>query len=157
MAALIVEGPARSLTWMPAPRTWIAEDLLHFVQHGIPRGPGPLVVTIDNAAIHRSHVVTDALPELRRQGIYFYVLPPYASELTAIEPYFGVIKHHDLSERRYRTVPASDAAVDAAFGRAETRLLLHRSQERRWPSDEVWSPSITCPIAQPAHELRPSA
>jgi len=134
MAALVPDGPAPSLTWMPAPRPFVAFDLLHLIEHGIPRGSGALVVVLDNAGIHRSAVVAAARSRLRRRGISLYYLPPYAPELNPIEPVFGAIKHHDLPHRHYTTDATLTAAIDAAFARAETRL-----------------------IARTAHDLRPAA
>lgn len=134
MAALVSNGPAPSLTWMPAPRPFVAFDLLHLIEHGIPRGPGALVVVLDNAGIHRSTVVSAARSRLRRLGIHLYFLPPYAPELNPIEPVFGAIKHHDLSYRHYPTDITLTAAIDAAFTRAEARLLTRTAHDLRPPA-----------------------
>jgi hypothetical protein len=75
-----------------------------------------------------------AVPNLWARGVYLHFLPPYSPELNEIEPAFRVIKHDELPERRYATVPARLAAVDTAFTAYE---------ERR--------------IAKHAHHLRPAA
>ena len=63
------------------------------------------------------------MPDLWTRGIYLYYLPPYSPELNDIEPLFQEVKHHDLPERTYKTVPALMSAVHDAFTRAETRIL----------------------------------
>ena len=119
---LIPHGPLRSLWWDAVPRTLRSEDLLAILG-AIPRGKHALVVVLDNASIHRSRVVQDALPHLRRRGIHLYYLPPYSPELNPIEPIFGAIKHTEMPQRSYRTIPALLDAVRAAFAACEHRLL----------------------------------
>jgi hypothetical protein len=99
-----------------------------------PPCPVPLVIVLDNASLHHSRVVQDALPRLWAKRIYFYFLPPYSPELNDIEPVFRVIKHCDLPERVYTPFTALEAAVDDAYARFEDQLL-----------------------AQPSHQLRPAA
>jgi transposase len=123
-------GPGRALWWDAVPRTLRAEDLL-LILEAIPRGPGELVVVLDNASSHRSHAVRDALPRLEERGIRLYYLPPYSPELNAIEPLFGVIKSTEMPERTYPTVPALLDAVNAGFARCETRLLAETRRQLR--------------------------
>lgn len=134
LAALIPEGPAPSLTWGPAPRTLTAQDLLRFVQEGVPRRTGDLVVVLDNASIHRSQLVRDALPRLQAQGIRLYYLPPYSPKLNLIESVFGGIKGHGLPERAYPSTAALIDAIDDAFAAAEERLQAKHSYHLRRPA-----------------------
>ena len=122
IAALVRDGPHRSFSWDYLPRSLTAEDVLLFIRH-LPRAGLPLVVVLDNASIHTSHVIKDALPHLAAEGITLYFLPPYSPKLNAIEPYFGGVKYHDLPERSYPVLAALAAAVDAAFERLEARLI----------------------------------
>ena len=130
LAAYIPHGSRRSLWWDAVPRTLRSEDLL-LVLDAIPRGAGELVVVLDNASMHRSQTVQQALPELEQRGIRLYYLPPYSPELNAIEPLFGVVKHTEMPERTYRTVPLLLDAIDAAFLRTERRLLERMPQQLR--------------------------
>lgn len=123
LAVLVADGPTPSLTWATAPRTLTSADLVEFLQEAIPRGSGRWVVALDNGAIHTSKVVKGARRALRQQDIVLYYLPPYSPELNAIEPVFGVIKHYDLPQRSYGSVPALMEAVDGAFTRAQQRLV----------------------------------
>jgi transposase len=132
LGILIPDGPEPMLIWDKAPRSLTSQDLLTVLQD-VPRRNGRLVVVMDNGSMHVSHVIKDALPTLKEQGIEFYYLPPYSPELNLIEPIFGGIKHHDLPERSYVTVPELMDAVDDAFTAAEARLRArcqHRQQLR---------------------------
>jgi len=122
LAMLAPYGPHPSLTWDHVPRTLRSEDLLVMLE-GIPRGPEPVVIVLDNAGLHRSKVIQAARPALEEQGITFYYLPPYSPELNAIEAYFGVIKRQEMPQRSYRTLDELDTAINVAFQRQETRLL----------------------------------
>ena len=123
MAALVKHGPHPAFHWDAVPRTLTAEDVLLFIR-AIPRPGGrPLVVVLDNASIHTSHVIRDALPELAAEGITLFYLPPYSPQLNAIEAYFRGVKHYDLPERTYTSLDDLGDAVDHAFERIEARLL----------------------------------
>jgi putative transposase len=130
LAALVPDGPAAGLTRDRAPRSLTAEDVLGFLE-GIPRGGLPLVVVLDNAPIHISHVIRDARPGLAERGITLYYLPGYSPRLNAIEPFFGVVKYHELPERTYPSVADLGAAIDAAFERVEARLLAQSEHQLR--------------------------
>jgi transposase len=132
---LIADGPEPLLIWDRVPRSLTSQDLLLVLQD-VPKRNGRLVVVLDNGSMHVSRVIKEALPKLKEEGIEFYYLPPYSPELNAIERVFGGIKHHDMPERSYATVPALMDAVDAAFTAAEARLLSR---------------------CQCAHSLRPAA
>lgn len=121
LGVLITDGATSQLWWDRVPRSLTSQDLLT-VLPVVPKPTGRLVVVLDNGTIHRSRRIQEARPRLLRQGIERSYLPPYSPELNAIEAVFGGIKAHDLPARRYTTVPALLAAVDAGFTAAETRL-----------------------------------
>jgi len=91
----------------------------------------PLIVILDNASLHRALDVQDAVPELWKRRVYLYYLPPYSPELNAIERVFRTIKHHELPERTYATLPRLITAVEAAFARQEANLLSQPSTQLR--------------------------
>jgi transposase len=130
LGILIPDGPEPMLIWDQVPRSLTSQDLLTVLQD-VPRRNGRLVVVMDNGSIHISHVIKEALPELKAEGIEFYYLPPYSPELNRIECVFGGIKHHDLPERSYATVPELMDAIDDAFTKAEDRLLARCQHERQ--------------------------
>lgn len=127
LAALVRDGPHRSFSWGSVPRSLTAQDLLLFLRQ-LPRPNLPLVVVLDNASIHISHLVKEAQPALAAEGIRLFYLPPYSPKLNAIEPYFGGVKYHDLPERRYLSLAELAQAVDQAFERVEARVLAGRPQ-----------------------------
>jgi transposase len=110
------------LIWDEVPRSRTSQDLLTVLQD-VPRRNGRLVVVMDNGSIHISHVIKNALPELKAEGVGFDYLPPYSPDLNRIECVFSGVKHHDLTERSYVTVPELMDAIDDAFTKAEDRLL----------------------------------
>lgn len=124
----LVVQPA--LWWDVVPRTRRVEDV-RLILEAIPRGNGALVVVLDNAPIHISHVVKDALPRLRRKGIQLYYLPPYSPELNLIEPFLGVVKHTEMPERSYPTMPSLLTAINQAFTSCEQRLLNQTQHQLR--------------------------
>jgi DDE superfamily endonuclease len=130
LAALVKHGSVPALYWIMKPGSFRGEHLVRFLQ-ALPPVPRPTVVVLDNGSMHRNAVVRAAIPELRAAGIYLYYLPPYSPDLNHIESVFGVIKHHDLPERRYPTMPSLTDAVRRAFTTYEERLIAkHRHQPR---------------------------
>jgi hypothetical protein len=130
LAALVKGGATPALYWVAKPGSLRAEHLVRFLT-ALPPASVPTVVVLDNGSIHRSRQTRAALPDLWAQGVHLYYLPPYSPELNAIEPVFRVIKHDELPERRYATVPALLTAVHAAFTTYEETLIAkHRHQPR---------------------------
>lgn len=123
MAAVNRTGPEPGLYWVSKPNKALkAEEFLRFL-HALPPLPMLRVVVLDNGSIHRNDLVKTALPDLWTRGIYLYYLPPYSPELNDIEHLFQEVKHHNLPQRTYTSVPALDSAVDNAFIRSETQIL----------------------------------
>jgi transposase len=133
LVALDTDGPAPGLYWATKPKALCAEEFVRFL-HALPPVPVPRVVVLDNASIHRSAVVKAALPGLWQQRIYLYYLPPYSPDRGDIERVFREVKHYDLPERRYGTVPALTTAVHDAFARYESRLLAKYQHQPRRPA-----------------------
>lgn len=79
------------------------------------------VVVVDNYSIHRSKVVNEVCGMLRRAGIILCSLPAYSPELNDIDGVFGVIKHHDMPERSYKSLDGLGESIDSAFNRANRR------------------------------------
>jgi hypothetical protein len=124
------DGVQPTFDWIGSPRAFTGADLVHFLLER-PPCPVPLVIVLDNASLHHSRVVRDALPQLWAKRIYFYFLPPYSPELNDIEAVFRIIKHCDLPERVYTPLAALEAAVDDAYSRFEDQLLTHYSHQLR--------------------------
>lgn len=131
LAGLSWQGRDHALYWVSKPGSYTADHLIRFLS-ALPASDVPTVVVLDNAGIHRSHVVREALPALRAAAIHLYYLPPYSPHLNAIEPVFRVIKHHEMPERRYTSLAALRDAVTAAFTTYEEALIRkHRTYPRQ--------------------------
>ena len=130
LAALVKHGATPALYWVAKPGSFRAAELLRFLT-ALPPAPVPTVVVLDNGSIHRSKEVRAAFPDLWARGIFLYFLPPYSPELNEIEPAFRAIKHDELPERRYSTVPALLDAVDEAFTTYEQQLTTKHSHQLR--------------------------
>ena len=122
LAALVKGAPA--VYWVAKPGSLRSEHLVAFLTE-LPAAPVPTIVVLDNGAIHRSKETRAAIPDLWARGVYLYFLPPYSPELNAIEPVFRAIKHRELPERRYATVPALLDAVHAAFATYDEALIAN--------------------------------
>ena len=104
------------LTWWAAARTWKGEDLVDFLRHALPPDRGvPRVVVMDNASFHHARKVKDALPDLQKQNLHLYYLPPYSPELNDIERLFRKAKHEAMPRRLQPHERALLAAVHACF------------------------------------------
>ncbi len=130
LAALVWGDAAPALYWVAKPGSLRAHHLIAFLTE-LPPVPVPTVVVLDNGSIHRSKETHAALPGLWTRGVYLYFLPPYSPELNEIEAAFRVIKHDQLPERRYATVPALLDAVAAAFTTYEEHRIAKHSQQLR--------------------------
>lgn len=130
LALYAPDGVQPAFDWIGSPRAFTAPDVVHFLLER-PTCPVPLVVVLDNASLHHSHLIREALPALWAKRIYFYFLPTYSPELNEIEPVFRAVKHCDLPERVYTPQPALEAAVDDAYARYEEKLLAKHSYQPR--------------------------
>ena len=125
LAALVKAGEGGAppaLYWVAKPGRLQARHLIAFLRE-LPAAPVPTVVVLDNGSIHRGKEARAAIPALWARGVYLYFLPPYSPDLNAIEPAFRAIKHREMPERRYATVPALLDAVHTAFTAYEDGLI----------------------------------
>lgn len=130
LAALVWGDETPALYWIAKPGSLRAHQLLACLTE-LPPVAMPTVVVLDNGSIHRSKEVRAAFPDLWARGINLYFLPPYSPELNDIEPVFRVIKHDELPERRYATVPALLDAVHAAFTTYEEKRIARHAHHLR--------------------------
>src|SRR5207244_3870629 len=108
--------PEPMLIWDKVPRSLTSADLLLVLQD-VPKRNGRLVVVMDNGSMHVSHVIKEALPALKEEGIEFYYLPPYSPELNDIELHLRLLQD-------WRPGPNM-----AGNDRAELRVI-HRHEPR---------------------------
>jgi DDE superfamily endonuclease len=82
----------------------------------------PLMVVLDNYAVHTSEAVENAKEELQGAGVHLEYLPSYSPELSRIEPDWNDIKQHHLPVRSFAQVADLKRAVDAALARKARQL-----------------------------------
>lgn len=126
LALLDCDSTVPSLQWVGYGGTWRGEHLARAFAEVLnqPETAGrPLVVVLDNASSHHSHVLRDILPDLQARGLTLFYLPPASPDLNAIERVFRAIKHYHLPERRYTSQEALHAAVSSAFADYEASLI----------------------------------
>ncbi len=130
LAALVWGDAAPALSWVAKPGSLRAHHLIAFLQQ-LPPVAVPTVVVLDHGSVHRSKEVRAAVPDRWTRGVYRSFLPPYSPELNDSEATFRVIKHDELPERRYATLPALLDAVDAAFTTSEEKLIAKHAHHLR--------------------------
>lgn len=64
---------------------------------------GPTVLVLDNASIHKAHVVRDCQAEWAAKGLTLFFLPPYSPELNHIELLWHRCKHYWLRPEDYQS------------------------------------------------------
>lgn len=59
------------------------------------------VIVLDNFSVHKSKAVQKHWEQWRKQGLYFFFLPPYSSELNAVELEWRQLKQYGLNGETY--------------------------------------------------------
>jgi putative transposase len=102
---------------------------------GRPAGAGagwrrerPLVIVLDNYAVHKSEPVQARRSEFAATGIFLFYLPSYSPELSAIEQIWQTVKYHELSRRSYAELGPYKRAVEAALHGKTEGLRAPRPQ-----------------------------
>lgn len=63
----------------------------------------PTVLVLDNASIHKAHLVQQQVAEWAARGLTLLFLPPYSPELNRIEILWRFCKHYWLTPAAYQT------------------------------------------------------
>ena len=88
----------------------------------------PLMVALDNYAVHTSQTVEAARPQLAAAGVQLVPLARYCPEQSGIEPIWNDIKQHHLPIRSFAHVVDLKRAVDAAL--TDKASQLNRTSEK---------------------------
>ena len=93
----------------------------------------PLVIALDNYAVHTSQTFQDARPLLADANIQVVYLARYCPEQSGIEPVWNDVKQHHLPLRSFEHVADLKHAVDRALAskadqlrRSEKSMNIHR-------------------------------
>jgi transposase len=105
-------------------------DLLRAIDRAYrprPGGPGkPVVLVLDNGAIHTSRATTKALAA--RPWLRVEWLPRYAPELNDIERSWRDLKRHHLAHRTFTSPDHLDATIHEAVA-----AMNHERHPQTWP------------------------
>jgi hypothetical protein len=85
-----------------------------------------LVIVLDNYSVHVSDRVRAEQPALARAGVILWYLPAYSPEMSAIEPVWQNVKHHEIPQRSFERLGDLKQTVDGALeGQAATLRARH--------------------------------
>ncbi len=84
----------------------------------------PLMIALDNYAVHTSQTIQDACPQLAAADVHLVYLARYCPEQSGIEPVWNDVKQHQLPTRSFERVADLKQAVDDAL--ADKARQLHR-------------------------------
>lgn len=96
----------------------------------------PLWIVLDNYSVHTSASVKQEQVALENANVHLFYLPSYSPELSAIEPIWQTLKHHEMQTRSYSDLATMKSAVETALERkaqtlksrnAETTNLLRKT------------------------------
>ena len=103
---------------------------------GRPRGAGadwrrekPLLIVVDNYSVHVSRRVQEERVLWQAAAVHLFFLPFYSPELSAIEPVWQSVKHHQMQECSHETQLCLKRAVDSAL-RLKAQALVEAARAR---------------------------
>jgi hypothetical protein len=82
----------------------------------------PLVIALDNYAVHTSQTVAEARPHLAAANVELVYLARYCPEQSGIEPVWNDVKQHHIPVRSFEQVADLKHAVDDALARKAQHL-----------------------------------
>jgi transposase len=78
-----------------------AEFVIESIEALLPTLPGPTVLVLDNASVHRSKLVQARRKEWKKKGLRLLFLPPYCPHLNLIEILWRMVKYRWLDCAAY--------------------------------------------------------
>ena len=85
------------------------------------------VIVQDNASIHTSKLVRQRIPVWQAQGLYFFQLPKYCSEMNPIEGEWHQLKAHEIRGKMFEDTYDLSIGVIAGM-RARGEVSGHKVQ-----------------------------
>lgn len=101
-----------------------AAFVIESVEALLPALPGPTVLVLDNATVHRSGLVRDKRREWKRKGLRLLFLPPYCPHLNLIETLWRQVKCRWLGPEASRDFEALCQSVTAVLAQVGARYRL---------------------------------
>lgn len=105
----------------------------------------PLVLVLDNYSVHKSALVQEEVSSLAAANVHLFFLPSYSPELSAIEPIWQTLKHHEMRERSFSSIrdlkdgveAALSQKADALFRARQVQLHQDKSQKAMRKTDKL--------------------
>ncbi len=82
----------------------------------------PLMIALDNYAVHTSQTIHDARPALAAAAVHLVYLARYCPEQSGIEPVWNDVKQHQLPVRSFERVADLKQAVEDALAHKARQL-----------------------------------
>ncbi|RYY20967.1 MAG: IS630 family transposase [Cytophagaceae bacterium] len=95
-------GRQAFMGWL-SPTAFTADLFVAAVKEWLGDRHEPTVLVLDNASIHKAHLVQQHLAHWATQGLTLLFLPPYSPELNRIEILWRFCKHYWLTPAAYQT------------------------------------------------------
>jgi putative transposase len=104
----------------------------------------PLVIVLDNYAVHKSQAVQAALPALEAANVFLFYLPAYSPELSEMEPIWRAVKGHGMPYRSQTVLGQMKQAVDEALASKAQQLWQEHQQLQQLQREQMKTTNFQC-------------
>jgi transposase len=101
-----------------------ASFVIQSIEALLPALPGPTVLVLDNATVHRSKLVQAKRKEWKQKGLRLLFLPPYCPHLNLIETLWRMIKYRWLWPEAYQNFETLCQSVTDILAQVGTKYRL---------------------------------
>lgn len=112
------------LHFFQAKEKMTASFVIESIETLLPTLPGPTVLVLDNATVHRSKLVKAKRREWKQKGLRLLFLPPYCPHLNLIEILWRQTKYHWLAPEAYRNFETLCQSVTDILAQVGTKYRL---------------------------------
>ncbi len=106
------------------PQKITASFVIDSIEALLPALPGPTVLVLDNASVHRSKLVQAKRKEWRHKGLRLLFLPPYCPHLNKIETLWRQVKYRWLWPEAYADFETLCQSVTGILAQVGTEYRL---------------------------------
>jgi hypothetical protein len=101
-----------------------ASFVVESIEALLPALPGPTMIVLDNATVHRSKLVKAKRKEWKQKGLRLLFLPPYCPHLNLIEMLWRQVKYHWLWPEAYQNFETLCQSVTDILAQVGTKYRL---------------------------------
>lgn len=121
LSAISALGMGGTLTFALQDHAYTSDDVIAVLKQVLMEVPGKLTVIWDGAPIHRSKAIKAFLAEGAAHRLHLEQLPGYAPDLNPDEGVWNWLKHVDLKNHCFATLPHLEAGLLGARDRLQNR------------------------------------